>query len=85
LNLRCPIYFANGIGDIGLSGAGFSLRGFGLASTKTHRLKRLRKKVVYCHPERSEGSAFSPIAKKKQIPRANCALGMTLLEFFRNL
>jgi hypothetical protein len=48
------------------------------------RLQRLRKKVVSCHPEQSEGSAFSPIPRKKQIPRANCALGLTLMEFFRN-
>jgi hypothetical protein len=39
----------------------------------------------FCHPERSEGSAFSRMPGKKQIPRANPALGMTILEFFRNL
>jgi hypothetical protein len=49
------------------------------------RLKKLRKNVVYCHPEPSEGSASSPIPEKKQIPRENRALGMALLEFFRNL
>jgi hypothetical protein len=38
-----------------------------------------------CHPERSEGSAFSQLLGKKQIPRANPALGMTVLEFFRSL
>jgi hypothetical protein len=38
-----------------------------------------------CHPERSEGSAFSQLPGKKQIPRANPALGMTVLEFFRSL
>ncbi len=45
-------------------------------------------KSAYCHPEvaaATEGSAFSPIRRKKQIPRANLALGMTLLESFRNL
>ena len=44
-----------------------------------------RKKVLSCHPERSKGSAFSPNTRQKQIPRANCALGMTLLGFFRSL
>jgi hypothetical protein len=38
-----------------------------------------------CHPERSEGSAFSQPPGKKQIPQANPALGMTGLEFFRSL
>jgi hypothetical protein len=44
--------------------------------------------VILSPPEadrRSEGSAFSPIPRKKQTPRANRALGMTLLEFFRDL
>lgn len=31
------------------------------------------------------GICFSAILKKKQIPRANRALGTTLFEFFRNL
>jgi len=43
------------------------------------------KSRLFCHPERSEGSAFSPTSGKKQIPRANPALGMTVLEFFRIL
>jgi hypothetical protein len=38
-----------------------------------------------CHPERSEGSAFLRLLGKKQIPRANPALGMTVFEFFRCL
>jgi hypothetical protein len=43
------------------------------------------KSRLFCHPESSEGSAFSPTPRKKQIPRANPALGMTVLEFFRSL
>src|SRR5580704_7051989 len=43
------------------------------------------KSIFCCHPERSEGSAFSQIPRKKQIPRAKSALGMTKLEFFRSL
>jgi hypothetical protein len=38
-----------------------------------------------CHPERSEGSAFLRLLVKKQIPRANPALGMTVFEFLRSL
>ena len=33
----------------------------------------------------SEGSAFLRLLGKMQIPRANPALGMTVLEFFRSL
>jgi glyoxylase-like metal-dependent hydrolase (beta-lactamase superfamily II) len=40
-------------------------------------------KAQNCHPERSEGSAFSLCAEKKQIPRATAALGMTRFDFFR--
>jgi hypothetical protein len=43
------------------------------------------KSIFCCHPERSEGSAFSQIPRKKQIPRAKSALGMTKLQFFRSL
>jgi hypothetical protein len=39
---------------------------------------------VCSHPERSEGSAFLQIPGKKQIPRANLALEMTVLEFYRS-
>jgi hypothetical protein len=44
-----------------------------------------KKSQQFCHPEGSEGSAFSFIPGKKQIPRANTALGMTILEFPRSL
>jgi hypothetical protein len=47
--------------------------------------KEAAEKVVKCHPERGEESAFSPIPRKKRIPRATRALGMTLLEFSCNL
>src|SRR6266478_2706310 len=43
------------------------------------------KSTLCCHPERSEGSAFSQIPGKMQIPRAKSTLGMTKLKFFRSL
>jgi hypothetical protein len=84
----------------GSSSTGFSLWIVILHGPKTRKLKCLcdncqifvghgftgrGKSRQFCHPERSEGSAFSPTPGKKQIPRANPALGMTVLEFFRSL
>jgi hypothetical protein len=43
------------------------------------------KVAFFAVPERSEGSGFSQMPAKKHIPRANPALGMTILEFFRSL
>jgi cytochrome c biogenesis DsbD-like protein len=40
------------------------------------------KKSSGCHSERSEESAFDQNPRKKQIPRANTALGMTRLRVF---
>jgi hypothetical protein len=50
-----------------------------------HGVTGCGKSRLFCHPERSEGSAFSSTPGKKQIPRANPALGMTVLEFFSSL
>jgi len=42
------------------------------------------KKSPGCHSERSEESAFDQNSRKKQIPRANTALGMTRLRVFQH-
>src|SRR5260221_418215 len=41
------------------------------------------KNAASCHSERSEESAFRQNPRKKQIPRANTALGMTALGVFQ--
>jgi len=43
------------------------------------------KSTFNCHPERSEGSAFSQMPGEKQTPRATSALGTTKSAFFRSL
>jgi hypothetical protein len=53
-----------------------------LEMTSVGPLADCGKSEFSCHLERSEGSAFSQLPGKKQIPRANPALGMTVLEFF---
>jgi hypothetical protein len=50
-----------------------------------HGFTDFGKSTVRCHPDRSEGSAFSQIPRKMQIPRAKSALEMAKLEFFRSL
>jgi hypothetical protein len=39
------------------------------------------KNFLRCHPERTRGICFFSRPKKKQIPLANPALGMTRLDF----
>jgi hypothetical protein len=46
---------------------------------------RLQKKQFILSLGAKRGLSFFPNLKKKQIPRANRALGMTLSGFFRNL
>jgi hypothetical protein len=58
---------------------------FGSACVSCTGFTGCGKSPFRCRSERSEGSAFSQTARKKQIPRANPAPGMTNLEFFRSL
>jgi hypothetical protein len=44
-----------------------------------------RKKTLRVIPSECGGSAFSLSRRRKQIPRAKPALGMTRLNFFRSL
>jgi hypothetical protein len=72
---QAPGYEAKGaVANDLFCSTGFSLWGSVLASTKVHRLNRLRKKSVFVIPSEARDLLFFAKPKKKQIPRANPAL-----------